>query len=176
MIKDTEYYFRQTNPVTFEVAKFTNGRSRPDEVYKATQGPKRWHCSCPAGAKGQCKHIVMLEGWIEAGKPVPEAFQLPKILKKVKVKQPPPKKRSGSLEQRMNSKAVLIRKKRSMQKKRKDAKDGVRTDSLGLDPGEYDSLPPELEVKDPNGTQMLTKNQYRMPALLMTANWRGRRS
>ena len=67
---DTEYSIKRTEG-GFKVCKYEFS-SRPKQIYY--QDVRLSTCSCPVGRRGGCKHIRMVEEWIEAGEPIPAPF------------------------------------------------------------------------------------------------------
>lgn len=62
---ETLYFFRALNTKVCEVAKFVDGRKRPDEVYKLYNGS----CNCFGSKRGtrECKHVIMYKSWQKLG-------------------------------------------------------------------------------------------------------------
>jgi hypothetical protein len=69
-----EYYIKRIDGARVEIAKFDGG-DQPKAVYNAEfyADAGRWKCGCPAGLyrKKECKHIPMLQLFVESGEPVP---------------------------------------------------------------------------------------------------------
>jgi hypothetical protein len=76
--KTFSYYFKQTNPMTWELAKFEGSEGgddpQPTVVYHLKGDPftpGKWACDCPAtwGGKNrklvECKHGVWLQRWLQ---------------------------------------------------------------------------------------------------------------
>lgn len=75
---EPEYYIRRLTNGSYNVSKF-EGREAPSAVYNLTKHRSGyWVCSCPAytrdGGKN-CKHGRMVQEFIDAGEPIPNAFK-----------------------------------------------------------------------------------------------------
>ena len=59
-----EYYIKQLDHVTWELAKFDDGSEQPLAIYQVTSYGGQWKCNCPAGAnKRRCKHLGFVQMW-----------------------------------------------------------------------------------------------------------------
>jgi len=62
--KNPEYFIREVGKDTFAIAVFKRGDT-PNAVYKVNC--KKGTCTCPS--KKVCKHIPVVQKWIDSGKP-----------------------------------------------------------------------------------------------------------
>jgi len=72
-----EYVIKRVAVDRYEVAKF-DGDAAPEAVYTVVRGTSRLLCNCAAATfrKKPCRHTEMVEGFLEAGEPVPYSKEM----------------------------------------------------------------------------------------------------